>query len=265
MHAFQYHRADDSQHAAQLVQSASDGKLLAGGQSLLPSMRLRLATPSDLVDLASAKDLRGVHVEAGRIVIGSMTRHAEVASHGDVLKHIPALAQLAGGIGDRQVRNLGTLGGSLANDDPSACYPAAALGLGAVIHTQRRTINADDFFKGLFETALAAHEVITAVAFPVPTKAAYVKFKQPASRFALVGVFVSQGPAGIRVAVTGAGQSGVFRATAIEAVLAKSWTPEAVKAVKVEADGLLSDIHAQADYRAHLISVLAARAITAME
>jgi aerobic carbon-monoxide dehydrogenase medium subunit len=239
-----------------------DVKILAGGQSLLASMKLGLAAPGELVDLSGLADLKGISVSGGQVKIGAMTTHAAVAASAEVAKAIPALADLAGHIGDRQVRNRGTIGGSLANNDPSACYPAGVLGLGATIHTDRRTIAADDFFKGLYETALAEGEVITAVSFPIPEKAAWQKFKQPASRFSLVGVFVSKGPAGVRVAVTGAGAC-VFRVKALEDKLTASWSPASCDGVSVSAHGLNSDLHGSAEYRAALIPVLAKRAVAA--
>jgi carbon-monoxide dehydrogenase medium subunit len=225
-------------------------------------MKLGLAATGSLVDLGGLGDLQGVSVQGGTVRVGAMTRHADVAANADVQRAIPALAHLAGNIGDRQVRNRGTIGGSLANNDPAACYPAAVLGLGATVHTDRRTIAADDFFKGLYETALADGEIITAVSFPAPAKAGWIKFKQPASRFSLVGVFVSKGPQGVRVAVTGAGPC-VFRATALEARLAANWSAAALAGASVSADGLNSDLHGSAEYRAALIPVLAARAVTA--
>ena len=239
-----------------------DAKFVAGGQSLLGSMKLGLAAPSALVDLGGIAELRGITVAGGQVTIGAMTPHATVAASAEVQRAIPALADLAGRIGDRQVRNRGTLGGSLANNDPAACYPAAVLGLGATVHTDRRSIPADAFFKGLYETALDDGEVIASVSFPIPVKAAWQKFKQPASRFSIVGVFVSQGPQGVRVAVTGAG-AGVFRASAIEQALSASWSAAAAAAVKVSADGLNSDLHGSAEYRAALIPVLASRAVAA--
>jgi aerobic carbon-monoxide dehydrogenase medium subunit len=239
-----------------------DVKILAGGQSLLASMKLGLAAPGELVDLSALAELKGITVSGGQVKIGAMTTHAAVAASAEVAKAIPALADLAGHIGDRQVRNRGTIGGSLANNDPSACYPAGVLGLGATIHTDRRTIAADDFFKGLYETALAEGEVITAVSFPIPEKAAWQKFKQPASRFSLVGVFVGKGPAGVRVAVTGAGAC-VFRVKALEDKLAASWSASACDGVSVSAAGLNSDLHGSAEYRAALIPVLAKRAVAA--
>ena len=261
MQAFSYQNPTALATAA--TASKTDGvKLLAGGQSLLAAMKMGLSAPETLVDLSGVAELRGITVSAGTVKIGAMTTHAEVAANKDVAKAIPALADLAGNIGDRQVRNRGTIGGSLANNDPAACYPAAVLGLGATIHTNTRTIAADSFFKGLYETALQAGEVITAVSFPVPEKAAWQKFKQPASRFSLVGVFVSKGPQGVRVAVTGAGAS-VFRASGLEAKLAASWGAAALAGATVSADGLNTDLHGSAEYRAALIPVLAGRAVAA--
>lgn len=259
MQAFAYSNPASVADAARAA--AADGaKLIAGGQSLLASMKLGLAAPEALVDLGAIADLKGITVSGGVVKVGAMTSHAAVAASAEVQQAIPALADLAGKIGDRQVRNRGTLGGSLANNDPAACYPAAVLGLGATIHTDRRNIAADDFFKGLYETALAEGEVITAVSFPVPEKAGWQKFKQPASRFSLVGVFVSKGSQGVRVAVTGAG-AGVFRAAELEARLAANWSAAALAGAKVSADGLNTDLHGSAEYRAALIPVLAGRAV----
>ena len=262
MNSFQLHQPKDLGSAASLAASAGDTRFLAGGQSILASMKLGLASPDAMIDLSLIPDLKSISVSGGVVKIGSMVKHADVAADADVQKAIPALADLAGGIGDRQVRNMGTIGGSLANSDPAACYPAAALGLGATIHTDKRNIAADSFFLGLYETALEPGEIITAVSFPVPEKAAYVKFKNAASRFALVGVFVSKGSQGVRVAVTGAG-SNAFRATDLEKALAGSWTAAACNAVKVTADNLNGDLHASAEYRAHLIPVIAGRAAAA--
>jgi carbon-monoxide dehydrogenase medium subunit len=261
MQAFAYQTPSSVADAAR-VAAGDDARIVAGGQSLLASMKLGLAAPSTLVDLGALSDLRGINVANGAVTIGAMTTHATVAASAEVQKAIPALADLAGRIGDRQVRNRGTIGGSLANNDPAACYPAAVLGLGATVHTDRRSIAADDFFKGLYETALQPGEVITSVSFPIPAKAAWQKFKQPASRFSIVGVFVSQGTQGTRVAVTGAGAC-VFRASDVEAVLAASWSSAAAAAVSVSADGLNSDLHGSAEYRAALIPVLASRAVAA--
>ena len=261
MYAFELTRAKTVAEAAAAL-AKSGGKPLAGGQSLVGAMKLRLAQPGTLVDLSGIAELAGIRKEGDAIVIGAMTRHAEVAASAVVKAAIPALAALAHGIGDRQVRNMGTLGGSLANNDPAADWAAGVLGLGATVQTNKRSIAADDFFKGMYETALAADEIITAVSFPVPKKAAYVKFPNPASRFALTGVFVAQTAGGVRVAVTGAASS-VFRAKALEDALAKSFTVDAARAVKIDTKGLSGDLHASPEYRAHLIPVLAARAVAA--
>lgn len=234
--------------------AAGGAQALAGGQTLIASMKQRLMRPENLVDLGGVAELRGVKVEGQTLVIGAMTCHQDVADNADVKRLIPGLAALANGIGDRQVRARGTIGGSVANDDPAACYPSAVLGLGATVVTDRRQIAADDFFQGLYTTALEPGELITAFRFPVPTKAAYAKFRQPASRFALVGVFVALTPSGPRVAVTGTG-NGVFRHAGLEAALAKSFTPEAVAGVKVDASEMNGDLHASAAYRAHLVTV----------
>ena len=225
-------------------------------------MKLRLSSSERLVDLGGVPDLKGIRVDGGNVVIGAMTTHAAVANSAEVRRALPALAELAGGIGDPMVRNMGTLGGSVANADPAACYPAAVLGLGATVHTNLRTIAGDSFFTGLFETALKPGELVTAVSFPTGARAAYVKHKQPASRFALVGVFVSQSAGGVRVAVTGA-KSSVFRAKALEDALTRSFTPEAAKAVKMSAEGINGDMHGSPAYRAAMISVMASRAVTA--
>ena len=259
MQAFTYANPSSVADAARAA-SADGAKLIAGGQTLLPSMKLGLSAPEALVDLANIAELKGISVSAGVVKIGAMTSHAAVAASAEVQQAIPALADLAGKIGDRQVRNRGTIGGSLANNDPAACYPAAVLGLGATVHTNSRQIAADDFFKGMFETALAEGELITAVSFPVPEQAGWQKFKQPASRFSLVGVFVSKGPQGVRVAVTGAGSS-VFRAKELEAKLAANWSATALAGATVSAAGLSSDLHGSAEYRAALVPVLAGRAV----
>ena len=261
MNRFGYYDPTSVSKAAGILADKPDGRYLAGGQSLLAAMKLRLASPTDLVDLAQIPELRGIKVEGDAITVGAMARHAEVAGSRDVGARIPALAELASTIGDGQVRNRGTLGGSIANNDPAADYPAALLGLGATVNTNKRKVAADQFFKGLFETALAAGEMIKSVTFPIPKKAAYVKFKNPASRFAIVGVFVAQTASGPRVAVTGAGARGVFRVKAMEDALAKSWSADAIKSIAVPAANLQSDLHASAEYRAHLIGVLARRAL----
>lgn len=259
MYAFQFERPSSVADASRLAGNSA-ARVLAGGQTLLASMKLRLASPETLVDLGAIGDLSGIRREGNAIVIGAMTRHAEVASNAEVNAAIPGLADLAGGIGDRQVRALGTLGGSVANNDPAACYPSAVLGLGATVHTTKRKIAADDFFQGMFATALEEGELITAVSFPIPKRAAYMKFRQPASRFALIGVFVAQTDAGARVAVTGGG-NGVFRHAGLEQALSQSFTPDAAKSVKVDASDLASDLHASAAYRANLISVMTQRAV----
>ena len=258
MYAFTYERPANVADAAKLA--GSGAKLLAGGQTLLASMKLRLANPPSLADLGGIADLAGIRREGDTLVIGAMARHAAVADSAVVLSAIPALADLAGHIGDKQVRAMGTLGGSVANNDPAACYPSALLALGATIITSQRKMAADAFFTGMFATALKDDELITAISFPVPQRAAYMKFKQPASRFALVGVFVAQFASGVRVAVTGAG-NGVFRHAGLEAALSKSFTPEAAAGVKIDAGNLNSDIHASAAYRANLVSVQTQRAV----
>ena len=263
MYAVEYQQPKSLGDAVALLASTG-GRPLAGGQSLIAAMKLRLSQPGTLVDLAGIPDLKGIRKDGERLVIGAMTRHAEIASSDVVANAMPALAQVAEGIGDRQVRNMGTLGGSLANNDPAADWPAAVLGTGATVRTNQRAIAADDFFKGMFETALGADEIMTGVDFPILAQAAYAKFPNPASRFALVGVFVSRTANGdVRVAVTGAAPS-VFRATAIEQALARSFTPVAAKGVAIDASGLNNDLHASGEYRAHLVSVMASRAVAAM-
>ena len=263
MHAFEFQRPKDLKQAASLARKAENARLLAGGQSLLPTMRLRLASPDAMIDLGGLQELRGIRLEGTQLVVGAMTRHAEVAASKDVMMAIPALAHLAADIGDRQVRNMGTLGGSLANDDPAADYPAAALGLGATVNTYKRAIPADKFFKGLYETALRPGEIIVSVGFPLVKRAAYAKFKNPASRFAIVGVFVSETAGNVRVAVTGAGAAGVLRAKDMEKKLAANFSPDAIAKSRISPDKLTSDIHAGAEYRSHLITVMAQRAVAA--
>ena len=260
MSAIAYHRPSSVAEAARIAQGEPDAKILAGGQSLLPSMKLGLLAPTALIDLGALAELRGIRSDRKSITVGAMTAHAAVAASREVIELLPALARLAAGIGDPQVRNRGTIGGSLANSDPAADYPAAVLALDATIRTNRRALAADEFFKGLFETALGPGELITAVEFPLPKRAAYVKFQQPASRFALAGVFVAQTSAGVRVAVTGAGPC-VFRAAALEQALTRRFAPQACDGIAISPNGLNEDIHASAAYRAHLISVLARRAL----
>jgi carbon-monoxide dehydrogenase medium subunit len=262
MYDFLYHRPKSLGEAARLLGTSSEGVLLAGGMTLIPVLKQRLASPSDVIDLGGIADLEGVSRDAATLLLGASAKHATVASDAAVRGSIPALAALAGMIGDPQVRNRGTLGGAVANNDPAADYPAALLGLGATINTTRRRIAADQFFAGMFETALEDDEIITSVRFPVPDKASYAKFPNPASRYALVGVFVSQGPAGTRVAVTGAGAC-VFRATKMERALSVDFSPGSLDGVTVAAEGLNSDIHASAAYRAHLLRVMAKRAVAA--
>ncbi|MGF1610206.1 MAG: FAD binding domain-containing protein [Kiloniellales bacterium] len=262
MYNFTYHRPSTLADAAKALSAAAEGKLLAGGHTLLPTLKQRLASPSDLVDLSGVKELRGITESSGTIVIGATTPHAVVAADKTVKAKIPALAHLADCIGDAQVRNCGTLGGSIANNDPAADYPAGLVGLGATVTTNKRKIAADDFFTGLFETALEENEIITAVSFPVPENAGYSKFPNPASRYAIVGVMVSKGAGGVRVAVTGAGPC-VFRAKPMEDALGSNFSAGALDGIFLSADGLNSDIHASAEYRAHLVSVMAKRAVQA--
>ena len=258
MYTFTYEAPTSLDAAVALAKAGA--KPISGGQTLLPSMKLRLSDPGHLVDLAGVASLKGIKREGNAIVIGAMTFHADVASSAEVQAAIPALAGLAAHIGDKQVRARGTLGGSIANNDPAACYPSAVLALGATVHTNLRTVAADDFFTGMYGTALGDGELVTAVSFPIPQRAAYAKFKQPASRFAMVGVFVAQFETGARVAVTGA-KTCVYREAGMEAALSTSFTPAAVAAVKVAADDLNADIHASAAYRANLVSVQTQRAV----
>jgi carbon-monoxide dehydrogenase medium subunit len=259
MYAFTFERPSTLADADKLARKANV-RPLAGGQSLIASLKLRLANPEQLVDLGAVAELAGLAKEGSGLKIGAMTRHADVAASADVRAVIPSLADMAGTIGDRQVRAMGTIGGSIANDDPAADYPAAVLALNATIATTQRKIAADDFFQGLFTTALGEGELITSVSFPQPKRAAYMKFRQPASRFALIGVYVAETANGVRVAVTGGG-NGVFRHAGLEQALARSFTPQSAASVQIDAGDLSSDIHASAAYRANLISVLAQRAV----
>jgi aerobic carbon-monoxide dehydrogenase medium subunit len=258
MYSFNYQRP--ATIAAAVEVSSDDARYLAGGQSLVQAMRLRLSNAPRIIDLGAVSALRELSVTGQGAVIGAMTRHAEVAHSAELRKLIPGLAELAEGIGDQMVRNMGTLGGALANADPAACYPAAVLALNASIKTDRRTIAADDFFLGLYQTALEPGELIVSVSFPKVERSAYIKFKQPASRFAVVGVFVAKSAAGVRVAVTGA-QSSVFRATALEQAFSRDFRPEAAAGIELDSRDMATDMHAAADYRAALVSVLAARAV----
>ncbi len=266
MYNFNYHRPGSVKEAVQLLSGASEGTLMGGGMTLIPVLKQRLANPSDVVDIGAISGLSGVSEEGGggNVVVGATTTHAAVATNATVQAKIPALAALAESIGDAQVRNRGTIGGSIAHNDPAADYPAALVGLGATIRTNQREIAADDFFTGMFETALGDNEIITAVVFPVPERAGYAKFPNPASRYAVVGVMASQGggPAGTRVAVTGAGPC-VFRASEMESALAGNFSADALQGVSVSAGNLNADIHASAEYRAHLVVVMARRAVAA--
>jgi len=261
MYQTTYHKATSIADATARLAAAEEGKLLAGGQTLLPTMKQHLAAPSDLVDLSGVAEMKGVCLDGDTLVIGATTTHDEVAGNADVQRLCPALARLAGGIGDPAVRHMGTLGGSVANNDPAADYPAALLALGATVVTNKREIAADEFFTGLFSTDLEEGEIITRVDFGKAEAAGYAKFAQPASLYALVGVFVAKRDDDVRVAVTGAGDDGVFRSEALEAALAKDFSEAAAKGAEISADGLMSDIHGDADYRAHLIRVMAARAV----
>jgi aerobic carbon-monoxide dehydrogenase medium subunit len=262
MYQTTYHRPSSVDEAAALFAQGAEARYLAGGHTLIPVMKQRLASPSDVIDLGKIKDLIGIEVAADTLTIKAATTHYDVAASGPVQTSIAALAYLASLIGDPAVRHRGTLGGSIANNDPAADYPAAVLALGAVVKTNKRSIAADDFFKGLFATALSDGEIITEVAFPIPAKAGYSKFPHPASRFALTGVFVVKTKAGdVRVAATGASQNGVMRVPSIEAALKADWSPSALDSVRISADGLMSDVHGSSDYRANLIKVMAQRAV----
>ena len=260
MYDFAYHRPKSVADAVALLKGNEEARPMSGGMTLIPTLKQRLARPSDVVDLGGLKELAGIKVEGDAVVIGGMTKHGDVATSADVKKVIPALADLAGHIGDPQVRNRGTMGGSVANNDPAADYPAAVVALNATVITNTGKHAADAFFKGLFETALGDGEIITAISFPKAEKAAYMKFPNPASRYAMVGVFVAKTAGGVRVAVTGAGPS-VFRVKAMEEALSKNFSSDAIKDIKVPADGLNSDIHGSAEYRAHLVGVMARRAV----
>lgn len=265
MYKTRYHKPQDLDQAAALFAAADEGRYLSGGQTLIPTMKQRLAAPSDVIDLSGIAELSGIAVADGMLSIGAATTHAEVHRSETARGAIPALADLAGMIGDPAVREMGTIGGSLANNDPAADYPAAALALGATVHTSRRILAADDFFAGLFATALEDGEIVTNVSFPVPASAAYQKFRHPASRYAMAGVFVARMADGaVRVAVTGAASNGVFRADAIEQALTASWSPAALDAIALDPADMLSDIHASAAYRANLVKSMAKRAVAAI-
>src|SRR5712671_5011769 len=264
MYATTYHRPSSIDEAAALFAKGSEAKYLAGGHTLIPVMKQRLASPSDVIDLGRIKDLVGIELSADALTIKAATTYFDITQSADAKKAIPAIVHLTSMLGDPQVRYRGTIGGSIANNDPAADYPAAVLALGATVKTNKRSIAADDFFTGLFSTALQDGEIITAVSFPIPAKAGYSKMPHPASRFALTGVFVVKTKSGdVRVASTGASSSGVMRVPAIEAALKANWSPGALDSVNISADGLLTDIHGSATYRANLIKVMAQRAVTA--
>jgi carbon-monoxide dehydrogenase medium subunit len=262
MYETNYHRPSSVDEAVSLFAKGSESKYLAGGHTLIPVMKQRLASPSDVIDLARIKELVGIEASGDTLTIKAATTYFDIMHSAEVKKSIPAIAHLTSILGDPAVRHRGTIGGSIANNDPAADYPAALLALGATVKTNKRSIAADDFFKGLFTTALEDGEIITAVSFPVPAKAGYSKMRHPASRFALTGVFVAKTKAGeVRVAATGASQSGVMRVSAIEAALKANWSAAALDSVKISASGLLSDIHGSAEYRANLVKVMAQRAV----
>ncbi|MCP5073866.1 MAG: xanthine dehydrogenase family protein subunit M [Rhodobacteraceae bacterium] len=262
MYPTKYHKPASIEDAAVALSQGSDATILAGGQTLLATMKQHLAAPTDLVDIRSISGMSGISASGNELAIGAATTHAKVASNADVRRLCPALADLAGGIGDPAVRSVGTIGGSIANNDPAADYPAAMLALGATIVTNTREIAADDFFEGLFATALKSGEIITSIRISAPSKSAYAKFAQPASLFALVGVFVADGASGVRVAVTGAGEDGVYRQEALEGALTGGWSADGLDGVSISEEGLMSDMHGAADYRAHLIKVMAKRAVS---
>lgn len=260
MYEFTYSKASSLDDATSQFGTAEEGKYMSGGMTLLPTLKQRLARPSNVIDLAEVPDMAGIEVSGGIVSIKAMTRHAAVAASADVQGAIPALAKLAGGIGDPMVRNRGTIGGSIANNDPAADYPGSVVGLGATIHTNKREIAGDDFFLDLFETALEEDEIITKVTYPVPDRAGYMKFPNPASRYCIVGVMVSQKGSEIRVGVTGAGAC-AFRVPEMETALASSFTPAAVADIKIPDGDLNGDIHASSEYRAHLVTIMAKRAV----
>jgi carbon-monoxide dehydrogenase medium subunit len=260
MYDFAYEKPSSLADAVKLLSADGDAKALAGGQTFIPVLKQRLNRPTTVVDL-SKLGLSGITVAGDKITIGAMTRHADIASNADIKAKIPGLAHQASMIGDEAVRHRGTIGGSLANNDPAACYPSAVLALGGTIKTDKRSIAADDFFQGMFTTALEPGEIITAIELPIPQKSAYEKFRNPASRYAIVGVFVAKFASGVRLAITGASQGGVFRHTEMEKALSAKFSPDAIAGIKTPADGLNGDIHASAEYRAHLIGVISKRAV----
>ena len=260
MYELEYTKPSNISNAVNEFDQSKDGKYLAGGMTLIPTLKARLASSDILIDLKEA-NLSNISVTSTHVVIGSMTRHSDVANSADVQKSIPSLSKLAGGIGDHMVRNCGTIGGSVANNDPSACYPSAVLGLGATITTNERELSAEDYFMGMFETALNSNEIITQISFPIPDKSSYIKFPNPASRYAMVGVFMAKTGNKVNVAVTGASENGVFRSSEIENALSSSFTLESLDSLDISSDGLIGDIHASSNYRANLIKVMAKRAL----
>ena len=260
MYEFTYHKPASVADAVKMLGDDMEAKAVAGGQTFIPVLKQRLNRPSAIVDL-NGVGLRDITATPDKITIGGMATHFAIMSHPDIQARIPGLAKMASWIGDTQVRHRGTMGGSLANNDPSACYPSATLAMGATIVTDKRRIPIDEYFQGMFTTALAPDEIITAVEIPIPEKSNYEKFRNPASRYAMVGVFVAKGPAGVRVAITGAAQDGVFRHAEMEQALTADWSADAIKGIVTLPDGLNSDIHAGAEYRAHLIGVMARRAV----
>ena len=263
MYATNYHRVSSVDEAVKLKGSAEDSKFVSGGMTLIPTMKQRLAAPSDLIDLRHVADMKGISVSGGKVRIGAATTHADVASSSELKGACPAICDLAAQIGDPHVRHMGTIGGSIANNDPAADYPAAMLALGGTIVTSKREVAAEDFFTGMFETALEDDEIVTAVTFDLPEKAAYAKFRNPASRYAMAGVFVAKTAGGARVAVTGAGSNGVFRHEGMEQALSGNWSADALSGTSVDASGMLSDLHGSAEYRANLVKVMAKRAVAA--
>ena len=260
MYELEYTKPSNISNAVNEFDQSKDGKYLAGGMTLIPTLKARLASSDILIDLKEA-NLSNISVTSTHVVIGSMTRHSDVANSADVQKSIPSLSKLAGGIGDHMVRNCGTIGGSIANNDPSACYPSAVLGLGATITTNERELSAEDYFMGMFETALNSNEIITQISFPIPDKSSYIKFPNPASRYAMVGVFMAKTGNKVNVAITGASENGVFRSSEIENALSSSFTLESLDSLDISSDGLIGDIHASSNYRANLIKVMAKRAL----
>jgi carbon-monoxide dehydrogenase medium subunit len=261
MYEFAYHKPSSIADAVKLLAADPDARPVSGGMTLLPALKLRLSRPTALVDLSGIGELRGIRREGGSIVVGALAKHYEIATSAEVKASIPALARMAHSIGDTQVRNRGTMGGSVANNDPAADYPAALLALGATIQTDKRKVPADAFFQGMFATVLDVGEIVTAIHIPVPEKAGYAKMRNPASRYSMAGVFVAKGPAGVRVAVNGAGANGAFRVAEMERALQANWSPDAVAGISISAGDMNGDIHGSAEYRAHLVTVMAKRAV----